>query len=83
MRTGHQYTIRGIPAEVDRALRRKARERKMSLNSLLVEELTQAAGLPVKRKQRSLEGIAGRWKDDPEFDSAVKEQRKIDTDLWR
>ena len=35
-----QYTVRGIPQEVDRALRRKAARRKLSLNQVIVEELT-------------------------------------------
>jgi hypothetical protein len=76
-----QYTIRGIPREVDRELRRRARDRKVSLNQLLVEELRSAAGTP--HKYRSLDGIAGTWKDDPEFDRALEEQRQIDTDLWK
>jgi hypothetical protein len=76
-----QYTIRGIPREVDREMRRRAREKKISLNQLLVEELRSAAGTP--RKYRSLEGIAGAWKDDPEFDRALEEQRQIDSDLWK
>ncbi|MCP5118341.1 MAG: hypothetical protein GY953_46610 [bacterium] len=81
--SGTQYTIRGIPPEVDSALRKKAHQKRISLNRLLVEELAQAAGLPSKRKRRSLDGIAGRWKEDPEFDRAVEDQRKIDWDLWR
>jgi hypothetical protein len=76
-----QYTIRGVPREVDRELRRRAREQKVSLNRLLVEELRSVAGTP--RKFRSLEGIAGAWKEDPEFDRALEEQRQIDTDLWK
>lgn len=76
-----QYTIRGVPREVDRELRRRARDQKVSLNQLLIEELRSAAGTP--RKFRSLEGIAGTWKDDPEFDRALEDQRRIDPDLWK
>jgi hypothetical protein len=76
-----QYTIRGVPREVDRELRRRARDQKVSLNQLLVDELRSVAGTP--RKYRSLEGIAGTWKEDPEFDRALEEQRQIDTDLWK
>jgi hypothetical protein len=78
-----QYTIRGVPQEVDRALRRKAQQRRISLNRLLVEELTNAAGSPPGRKYRSLQSIAGRWKKDPEFDRILEEQRQIDWGLWR
>jgi len=38
-----QYTVRGVPREVDIVLRRKAAKRKVSLNQVIVEELCQAA----------------------------------------
>ena len=31
-----QYTVRGVPGEVDLALRRKAVQRKLSLNQLIL-----------------------------------------------
>lgn len=77
-----QYTVRGIPPEVDQALRRKAHEKKISLNRLLVEELVEATGLSQERKYRSLETVAGSWKDDPELDRILEEQRQIDWSLW-
>jgi hypothetical protein len=43
--------------------------------------LRSAAGTP--RKYRSLEGIAGTWKEDPEFDRALEDQRRIDPGLWK
>jgi hypothetical protein len=76
-----QYTIRGVPGDVDRELRRRAREKKISLNQLLVEELRSAAGIP--RRYRSLKDLAGLWKEDPEFDRVLKAQRQIDPDLWK
>jgi len=78
-----QYTIRGIPKEVDQALRRKAHQRKISLNRLLVEELTNATSATPARKHRSLKGIAGKWCEDPEFDRALQGQRQIDWSAWR
>ena len=36
------YTIRGIPAEVDRALRARASQRKQSLNQVVLDELYEA-----------------------------------------
>ncbi|MEK7753314.1 MAG: hypothetical protein AAB654_15425 [Acidobacteriota bacterium] len=78
-----QYTIRGIPPDVDQALRRKAHRRKISLNQLLVEELVNATGASPKRSYRSLKPLAGRWKEDPEFDRILADQRQIDWSLWR
>ena len=77
-----QYTIRGIPRDVDQELRRRAHERKVSLNELLVAELTNiTAGSG--RCYRSLKHLAGKWKEDAEFDRILKDQRPIDWNLWR
>lgn len=78
-----QYTIRGVPADVDLALRRKAHRRKISLNRLLVEELIKSVGEAPEPSHRSLRALAGRWKEDTQFDRALEDQRKIDWSLWR
>ncbi len=78
-----QYTIRGIPREVDRELRRKARQRKISLNQLLVEELSVIGGGAGPRRLRSLDELGGVWQDDPDFDRILEEQRQVDPDLWK
>jgi len=82
-KTGVQYTLRGIPAEVDQALRKKARQRRVSLNRLLVDELITASGASTTRRYRSLKQVARRCKEDPEFDKALEAQRKIARSLWR
>ena len=76
-----QYTIRGIPEEVDRALRRKAARRKLSLNQIIVEELT--AGTTGVRKRADFHDVAGQWTPDPAFDEIIATQRQIDPDKWR
>jgi plasmid stability protein len=79
-----QYTIRNIPAALDKLLRRRARERGASLNETAVEALAHGLGAdlaPVKR--RDLSDIAGAWKSDPLFDEAVRHQDSIDPELWR
>ena len=76
-----QYTVRGIPQEVDRALRRKAAQRKLSLNQVIVEELT--AGTIGERKRADFHDVAGRWTPDPAFDEIIATQRQIDPDKWK
>jgi hypothetical protein len=79
-----QYTVRNVPAEIDRALRRRARREGKSLNQVTVQALQEAAGLgaiPVKR--RSLSDLVGTWRNDPEFDAAVADQRRIDPEMWK
>jgi hypothetical protein len=76
-----QYSIRGIPPEVDRALRNKAAQRKVSLNQVVVDELTRAA---IGRTQKSdFSALVGQWTPDPEFDEVIAAQRQIDWDKWK
>ncbi len=52
-----QYTVRGVPPEVDHALRKKAAHLKLSLNQLVVQELTRATiGRPRKADFSGLGG---------------------------
>lgn len=76
-----QYTIRGIPPEVDTALRRKAARRKQSLNQLIVDELT--AVTIGERKRADFSDVLGKWTPDPAFDEIIAAQRKIDRNKWK
>ena len=79
-----QYTIRNVPGTLDEALRRVARERGKSLNEVAVEALARGAGITgERRRQRELGDIAGTWRKDPAFDSALAAQDSIDEEIWR
>lgn len=79
-----QYTIRGIPAVVDKALRRRARTTGKSLNEAAIEALSEGVGVSgAPRKRRDLSDIAGTWVSEPEVEAALADQRQIDEDLWR
>jgi hypothetical protein len=79
-----QYTIRKIPGSLDEALRRVARERGKSLNEVAIEALARGAGVTGDRgRQRDLRDIAGTWRKDPAFDSALAAQDTIDEEMWR
>jgi hypothetical protein len=72
-----QYTIRGVPREVDRVLRLKAAQRKQSLNQVILEELS---GPSVGQQKRAdFSDLLGRWIPDPAFDEIVAAQRQIDS----
>lgn len=76
-----QYTIRGVPREVDRALRQKASRRKVSLNQVVLDELIQAT---IGRKRKAdFSDLVGRWTPDAAFDEVVAMQRQIDWDRWK
>jgi hypothetical protein len=76
-----QYTIRGIPREVDRVLRKKAAQRKQSLNRVILDELSVATIGGQRRADFS--DIVGRWTPDPTFDEILAAQRQIDWGKWK
>jgi len=78
-----QYTLRNVPPRVDRLLRKSATEQHKSLNKVAVEALERAVGLAGEpRKRRDLTPWLGSWKEDPQFDEALEDQRRIDPESW-
>jgi hypothetical protein len=79
-----QYTIRNVPGALDEALRRAARERGKSLNEVAIEALARGAGITGEQsRQRDLGDIAGTWRKDAAFESALAAQDAIDEEMWR
>lgn len=78
-----QYTIRPIPAELDRQLRKRAREEDLSLNRLAIQILSEALYGPAVDKYSDLDFCIGSWEVEDEVEAALCEQRRIDPLLWR
>jgi len=79
-----QYTVRAIPARVDRELRKRADREKKSLNSLIVEIISASVSSEGPRpRRRDMRKFSGIWADDPEFDRAMEEFERIDEEMWR
>jgi hypothetical protein len=79
-----QYTIRGIPIDIDVALRERARAAGKSLNEVAIEALAEGIGVTAAgRQRRNLDDIVGTWKEDKAFDEAIADQDQIDEDLWK
>jgi hypothetical protein len=76
-----QYTVRGVPPEVDAALKRKAARRKVSLNQVIVEELSEAA--LGARRRADFSDLVGKWTPDPAFDEIIAAGRQIDRKKWK
>lgn len=75
------YTVRGVPAEVDRLLRQRSAKLKRSLNQVILDELTRAT---TGRPQKSdFSDLVGRWSRDPAFDKVVASQRQVDWAKWK
>lgn len=79
-----QYTLRNVPVPLDQALRERAERQGKSLNEVTIDALLEAFGLtrePVKR--RDLSDVRGTWREDAAIDEALRDQRRVDPDLWR
>jgi hypothetical protein len=79
-----QYTIRSVPAAVDRIVRNRAVKSNSSLNSILIAALERGLGLTEESPEfHDLDDLAGTWVHDPEFDKAMVMFESIDKDLWQ
>src|SRR5437867_13450045 len=79
-----QYTVRDVPAHVDRALRRRASDEGKSLSQFLRDALAkEAGGAAAPILYHDLDALAGTWDEDPEIDRAVAEQDRVDEAMWR
>jgi plasmid stability protein len=78
-----QYTIRNVPEYLDAALREAARRQGKSLNEVAVLALVRGAGLGESlRRKRDLGDLAGSWREDAAFNSALAAQDTIDDGMW-
>jgi hypothetical protein len=87
-------TLRNIPPELDRTIRRRAKHRRLSINKTVIELLEESLGLrarsPAPNPQRNrlhhdLDALAGRWSEQEAalFEQALADQRPIEPHLWK
>jgi hypothetical protein len=84
-----QITIRNMDLVLEKEIRRKAIESGKSLNSVLLEMISNQSGAAKgKRKNPHVESLlklAGGWskKDADEFFNSIKSCEQIDEDMWK
>jgi len=79
-----QYTIRAVPASIDRALRRRAKQESKSLNSVAVEALARGLELDAKLAEHTdLDALVGSWQEDRAFDRAIADFERVDEEAWK
>lgn len=85
-----QITLRGIPHEVERMIKKEAERRGLSLNKAILSTLEKAAGVKGEAKKKKtlyhdLDHISGIWaKEEAEaFEKGLKFQRKIEEAIWK
>ena len=78
-----QYTVRGIPEEVDKAARECAKREGLSLNEVLLRALRTALGVEANPEaKRDLSDVAGQCSIDEETRAFFDEQRQVDPEVW-
>jgi hypothetical protein len=79
-----QYTVRGIPKALDKAIRQRARTEGKSLNGVTVEALARGVGLGKEEiALRDLSDIAGTWRKEASVEAALAAQDVVDESLWK
>jgi len=79
-----QYTVRGVPEALDRAIRRRARAEGKSLNEVAVDALADGLGLGGEVVPlRDLSDIVGTWKKEASVEAALAAQDVVDESLWK
>lgn len=78
------YIFTNVPEEIDRALRARAAAEHKSLEQAILDALAKDLGVNAPQlRPRDFSDLAGTWQDDPEFNAAMEDQRRIDWELWK
>lgn len=80
-----QITLRQLPDNLERQIRRLADENNTSINKTIIRLLHKALGLtPGEDKKRDLSEISGSWSADEvrEFEENLQIFEKIDEEIW-
>jgi hypothetical protein len=79
-----QYTLRGVPAVVDEAIRERAKAEGKSLNEVAVEALADGLGLGDEEiVRRDLSDVVGTWRREAAVEAALAAQDRVDEGLWK
>lgn len=77
-----QYTVRNVPADVDGLLRLRAKKKKQSFNTTLVQALRQATSPNIKQSSSDLDWFYGSGGLGQAELDAFNEQRVVDKKAW-
>ena len=81
-------TLRNLPPKVAETIRRRARDKRVSVNKAVIGLLEELAGVGGKKpapRHHDLDALAGSWTkaEAAAFDKALAKQRTIDPALWK
>lgn len=79
-----QYTIRNIPPDVDRVIRKRSEQSGKSFNQTVVELLSmQTFGAPKPPETSNFDWLYNKKTLDASFDEAIENLSQVDTKLWQ
>lgn len=85
-----QITIRNIPDEIERVVKKEARSKGLSFNKAFLSLLERATGISPRGKKKrilyhDLDHLFGIWskEDEASFNKNLELQRNIDEELWK
>jgi hypothetical protein len=83
-------TIRGIPEDLEKVVKKEAERKGLSLNRAFISVLKRAATgkLPEKKRRvlhHDLDHLSGLWsrEESAAFEKNLRWQRKVDEELWK
>lgn len=80
-------TLRGIPKEIEKIIKKKALKKHLSLNKAVINLLEERTGKKVKKNPvyHDLDYLCGSWSkhESQEFNKTLSKQRIIDKDIWK
>ena len=85
-----QITIRNIPDEIERVVKKEARVKGLSFNKAFISLLERATGIRAQGKKKKipyhdLDHLYGVWakEDETSFNKNLELQRTLDEELWK
>jgi hypothetical protein len=77
-------TIRNVPRRLADALDRERRRKDASLNSTVLDLLSQSLGVGAEPRRNGLAELAGTWsaEDQRLFDAAIAPLESVDNEMW-
>jgi hypothetical protein len=85
-----QITLRSIPENVKKTVKKEAERKGVSLNKAIISLLEKAVGVQAMAKKKKalyhdLDHLVGLWSQEEAavFDKRLKTQRKVDAELWK
>jgi hypothetical protein len=82
-----QITLRGISPEIEKAVKKEAEKKGLSLNKAFLALIERVAGAGERKKplHHDLDRFSGIWTKEESsiFEERLEFQRRIDEDLWK